>query len=179
LGRGQQFFPHWNSATNTVLGGWQLNSIYMMRTGTPINVVRGNNPTSVLPGLRPELVGDPNIPRGQRTLLHYFNTAAFSNSNQYFNCTGTGVNTCNAPGDVARNSLYGPGYINLDSSLFKTFQAKERYQLELRLELFNTFNTPHFANPDGDEADLTFGEIQRTLQGSNMRIAQIAGKFIF
>lgn len=176
-GRGQRFFPKWNAAAESALGGWQLNSIYTMRTGTPVNVVRGNNPTSVLPGLRPDLVGDPVIPRDQRTLLHYFNTAAFSNSSQYFNCTGTGVDTCNAPGDVARNLLYGPGYINLDSSLFKIFQARERYQLELRLELFNTFNTPHFANPDGDEADLTFGEIQRTI--GNPRIAQIAGKFIF
>lgn len=180
MGRGQRFFPHWNTATDAVLGGWQLNSIYTMRTGTPVNVVRGNNPTSVLPGLRPDLVGDPVLPRGQRTLLQYFNTAAFANGNAYFNCSGMGVDTCNAPGDVGRNLLYGPGYINLDSSLFKTLAVKERYQLELRLELFNTLNTPHFANPDGDEADGTFGEITQELPGQDSnRVVQIAGKFIF
>jgi Carboxypeptidase regulatory-like domain len=176
-GHGQAFGSNWNTVTNTVLGGWQVNSIYIMRTGTPVNVVRGNNPTSVLPGLRPDVIGDPVLPRGQRKLSEYFNTKAFTNSNQYFNCTGTGPDTCNDPGDAARNLLYGPGYINLDSSLFKNFAMAERYNLELRLEMFNTFNTPHFSNPDGDENDLGFGQINSTF--GNQRVVQIAGKFIF
>jgi len=177
-GQGQRFFPHWNGATNAILGGWQLNSIYNMRTGTPVNVIRGNNPTSVLPGLRPELIGNPVIPRSKRTLLEYFNTAAFSDSSQYFNCSGTGPDTCNSPGNAGRNLLYGPGFINLDGSLFKSFELKERYQLQLRLELFNSLNTPHFDNPNADENSTSnFGEITGTF--GNQRIAQIAGKFIF
>jgi outer membrane receptor protein involved in Fe transport len=177
-GKGQTFLPHMNAVADAILGGWQLNSIYNMRTGTPVNVIRGNNPTSVLPGLRPELVGNPVLPRGKRTLLEYFNTAAFSDSNQYFNCSGTGPNTCNNPGNAGRNLLYGPGYINLDSSLFKSFQLLERFQLQLRLELFNTFNTPHFDNPNANENSTSnFGEITGTF--GNQRIAQIAGKFIF
>jgi hypothetical protein len=177
FGHGQAFGSGWNTPTNAILGGWQVNSIYIMRTGTPVNVVRGNNPTSVLPGLRPDVIANPVIPRGQRTIHEYFNTKAFVDSNQYFNCSGTGPDTCNDPGDAARNLLYGPGYINLDSSLFKNFQMEERYNLELRLEMFNSFNTPHFDNPDGDENDLGFGGITGTY--GNQRIVQIAGKFIF
>jgi hypothetical protein len=180
FGHGQALGSGWNNITNAILGGWQVNSIYIMRTGTPINVVRGNNPTSVLPGLRPDVIANPVLPRGQRTLLHYFNTAAFVNSNQYFNCSGKGPDTCNDPGDAARNLLYGPGYINLDSSLFKNFQMAERYNLELRLEMFNSLNTPHFSNPDGDENDLGFGQITSELPGQDSnRVVQIAGKFIF
>jgi hypothetical protein len=176
FGRGQKFGSDWGRVTNSILGGWQLNSIYNMRTGTPVNVVRGNNPSSVLPGLRPDLVGNPVIPRAQRTLLHYFNTAAFTS--EPFNCSTPTSVTCNAPGDAGRNILYGPGYINLDASLFKTFQFTERYSLQLRLELFNTLNTPHFSNPNGDEGDEgNFGEITQTF--GNQRIAQIAAKFFF
>lgn len=176
FGRGQRFFPNWGRTTNALLGGWQLNSIYNMRTGTPVNVVRGNNPSSVLPGLRPDLIGDPTIPRDQRTLLHYFNTDAFSSAR--FDCSTPTSVTCNEPGDAGRNILYGPGYINLDSSLFKTFAFTERYRLELRMELFNTFNTPHFDNPNADEGQMSnFGEITGTF--GNQRIAQIAGKFLF
>ncbi len=176
-GQGQRFFPNWNAATNAILGGWQINSIYTMRTGTPVNIVRGNNPSSVLPGLRPDVIGNPVLPRSQRTLLHYFNTAAFSDA--AFDCSTPTSVTCNAPGDAARNLLYGPGYINLDSSLFKTFQMAERYNLELRFEMFNTLNTPHFDNPNGDENDVgNFGQITSASVG-NPRIAQIAGKFIF
>ncbi|QNI30751.1 carboxypeptidase regulatory-like domain-containing protein [Alloacidobacterium dinghuense] len=172
FGHGQKFFSNWGRTTNMLLGGWQLNSIYVMQSGLPVNVVRVNNPTSAFPGLRPDQVSDPNIPRSQRTLMKYFNTDAFSTAR--FTCP-----TCdaNAPGNAARNIVRGPGNINLDSSLFKELQFTERYRLQLRLEAFNTLNTPHFANPDGDLANNTFGEITRTT--GNMRIVQIAGKFIF
>jgi Carboxypeptidase regulatory-like domain len=179
FGRGQKFGSDWGRVTNGILGGWQINSIYSMRTGSPVNVVRGNNPTSVLPGLRPDLVGNPVIPRTQRTLLKYFNTDAFTS--EPFNCSTPTSVTCNAPGDAGRNILYGPGWINLDSSLFKTFQFTERYSLQLRLELFNTLNTPHFANPQGNEGTMSnFGEITNQTGGQEAnRVAQIAGKFYF
>lgn len=172
FGQGQKFFSNWGRTTNLLLGGWQLNAIYMMQSGLPVNVVRENNPTAAFPGLRPDQVGNPILPRDQRTLMKYFNTDAFSTAR--FTCP-----TCdaNAPGDAARNVVRGPGNINLDSSLFKELQFTERYRFQLRLEAFNTLNTPHFANPDGDIADNTAGEITRTV--GNMRIVQIAGKFIF
>lgn len=173
FGTGHRFFSTWGRTTNLVLGGWQLNSIYNMRTGTPFNVISGNNPTAVLPGLRPNLIGDPTIPRDKRTLLVYFNTAAFAP------VCAPSDQSCdqNTPGDAGRNIVRGPGYINLDSSLFKEFAWNERYHFQLRLEAFNTLNTPHFANPDGDLADATAGQISSQI--GNPRIAQIAGKFIF
>lgn len=177
IGRGQALGANWGPVTNAVFGGWQLNSIYNMRTGTPVNVVRGNNPTGILPGLRPDRIGNPVIPRTQRTLLHYFNTAAFTTSNSIFVCTPSALPSCNAVGNAGRNIFDGPGFINLDASLFKEFQFAERYHLQLRLEAFNTLNTPHFANPNGDLSTETAGQITGTI--ANPRILQIAGKFIF
>lgn len=180
FGTGQKFFSNWGRTTNAILGGWQLNSIYNMRTGTPVNVIRGNNPSAAFPGLRPDVIGNPVLPKGKRTLLHYFNTAAFSSTE--FNCGNPNLpDTCYVPGDAGRNLLYGPGYINLDSSLFKEFAWTERYRLQLRFETFNTLNTPHFANPDGNMNDSgTFGQISGQAGGDEAnRKAQIAGKFIF
>jgi outer membrane receptor protein involved in Fe transport len=173
FGTGQQFFSNWGRTTNLLLGGWQLNAIYNMRSGTPVNVVTGNNPTAALPGLRPNRIGNPIIPRDKRTLLKYFDTAAFAP------VCAPGDQTCNpnTPGDAGRNIVRGPGFINLDSSLFKDFAWSDRYHFQLRLEAFNTLNTPHFANPDGSLASATAGQISSTI--GNMRIAQIAGKFIF
>lgn len=170
IGRGQHYFSTWNPTTNFLLGGWQLNSIFNMRSGTPVNVVRVNNPTSSFPGLRPDLVGNPVLPRGDRTLDRYFNTDAF-NQDRF---TG---DMSNAPGTAGRNLFSGPGFINLDSSLFKTFTIREKYNLQTRLEAFNTFNTPHFANPDGNENGGSFGMI-RFLNGGP-RVLQLAAKFIF
>jgi TonB dependent receptor len=153
IGSGQRFFPTWGPVTNAIFGGWQVNAIYNMRTGTPVNVIRGNNPSAALPGLRPDVIGNPVIPRNKRTFLHYFNTAAFTSAP--FDCSTPTSVSCNTPGNAGRNLLYGPGYINLDSSLFKEFAFANRYNFELRLEAFNSLNTPHFSNPDGDLADLT------------------------
>ena len=65
FGSGQHFFSDWNHLTNAILGGWQWNAIYIMQSGTPVNVVRGTDPTGVLPGLRPDVIANPNFSRGQ------------------------------------------------------------------------------------------------------------------
>lgn len=170
IGQGQHFFNHWGSLNETLLGGWQINGIYNMRTGTPVNVVRGNNPNE-FPGLRPDKVGNPVLPRGKRTLTHWFNTDAFSNAR--FNTPATQY----LPGDAGRDTFAGPGYIDVAFSLFKEFSFMERYRLQTRIESFNTLNTPHFSNPDGVVSDGTFGAIQYT--DGNPRRVQLAAKFIF
>lgn len=174
FGTGQALFSNWGHTTNLLLGGWQINGIYNMRSGTPVNVIAGNNTTAALPGLRPNLVGDPTIPRDKRTLMKYFNTDAFAP------VCAPGDKTCNsnAPGDAGRNIVRGPGYIDLASSLFKEFAWSERYSFQLRLEAFNLLNTPHFRNPNANLADQSnFGQITSTDQ--NARVLQLAGKFIF
>jgi hypothetical protein len=154
-----------------VLGGWQINGILFLRTGTPVNVVRGASLDSC-PGVRPNLVQSVS---GPRTLSKFFNTAAFDSSP--FN-----GNLACAPGTAGRNLIVGLGYANLDFSLFKTIAFTERLKLQLRLETFNLSNSPHFSNPDGVQSDGTFGQITRTYgPGLNqgMRSMQIAGKFVF
>jgi hypothetical protein len=149
-----------------------------MRTGSPVNVVRGSSNPS-FPGLRPDLVGNPVLARGDRTLLHYFNTAAFSTAR--FACDPTDP-TCqpNAPGTAGRNLVYGPGFVNLDSSIFKEFAPSDRIKLQTRLEAFNTANTPHLGNPIGDMTNGEFGQIiGRAGTQKDNRVIQIAGKIIF
>jgi hypothetical protein len=169
FGRGQALLNKSGWASDYVFGGWQLNGIFMAHTGTPVNVVR----STFVPGyegLRPNLVGNPTLPRSQRTLDEYFNITAFDNT------AFTGANQY-ALGNAGRNLIVGPGYVNADTSLFKEFPIKERARLETRFEVFNLSNTPHFANPVGDMSQPTFGHITRIY--GNMRVVQIAGKFIF
>jgi hypothetical protein len=68
--------------------------------------------------------------------------------------------------------------VNLDSSLAKDFKFYERYTLDIRAEAFNTSNTVHLANPDGDFNSGTFGQITSVI-GSSNRVAQLAAKVIF
>jgi hypothetical protein len=174
IGRGQAFFGNWGRAEELILGDWQINSIFNAQTGTPVNVIRSNNGDKFYSGLRPDVIGDPTLPRDQRSLDHYFNTAAFDTSR--FTCP-----TCDpfAPGDAGRNLLVGPGYINLNFSLFKEFSINERAKLQTRFETFNTLNTPHFQNPNGDGGNPSlFGKIPHQTNGG-MRVIQLAAKIIF
>ena len=167
FGHNQMFGGNWNETTDLILGGWQVAGIFMARTGLPVNVVRNGN-NSLCPGARPKLVGNPlNVPSGQ-SLMEYFNTAAFESSSF--------GNTC-AIGDAGRNIVRGPGFVNGDFSVFKNFSMGERYRLQTRFELFNVTNTPHFANPAGDQSLHNFGEITGTI--ANPRIVQFAAKFYF
>jgi hypothetical protein len=50
---------------------------------------------------------------------------------------------------MTRNIFRDSGFRNVDFSIFKNFVWKERFTAQFRLELFNIFNHPAFANPYG------------------------------
>jgi Carboxypeptidase regulatory-like domain/TonB dependent receptor len=66
---------------------------------------------------------------------------------------GSTVLTPPAPGtfgNMRRNVVYGPGFVNLDFSVIKVFKFGERFTLEARGEVFNILNHPNFADPVHD-----------------------------
>ncbi len=66
-------------------------------------------------------------------------------------------------GNMRRNVVYGPGFVNLDFSVIKDFKFGERFSLQLRGEFFNILNHPNFADPDHDLSDgATLGLAQFT-----------------
>ena len=52
-------------------------------------------------------------------------------------------------GNMPRNLFRDTGFKNVDFSVFKNFKWKERYTAQFRVEIFNLFNQPTFANPYG------------------------------
>jgi len=81
-------------------------------------------------------------------------------------------------GNVARNSIYGPGYVQGDVSIFKTLTLTQRLKTELRAEAFNITNTPQFTNPDGNPTDGNFGFVTGTRQSSERQL-QMAVRILF
>jgi Carboxypeptidase regulatory-like domain len=171
VGKGQRWGSNWGRIPTAILGGWRYSPILFAHSGTPVNVTRGTNPASILPGLRPDVSGDPTIPRGQRSIYHWFNTSAFSVPS---NIAGGSF----LPGDAARNLVVGPAYVSLDSSLAKDFKIEDRFTLDVRAEAFNTANTVHLGNPNAGFNSGTFGQINSVLAGSD-REAQLAVKVLF
>jgi hypothetical protein len=137
----------------TVLGGWQLNGIFSAYTGRPYTLTASGS-TLNMPGNEqtPDqikqnveklgMVGDDGT---------WFDTSAFERP--------TGVRF----GNVGRNTMSGPGVVNLDLSLFRDFKLTERFNLQFRAESFNVSNTPHFSTPDDDSADINSSNFGRIL----------------
>src|SRR5947207_11270108 len=87
---------------------------------------------------RPNLVGTPNLPSDQRTIDHWFNTAAFVQPS-----AGTF-------GNAGAYLIEGPGTQVVDIGIHRNFPIREKIAMSLRLEMFNSFNHPNFTfNPTG------------------------------
>jgi hypothetical protein len=56
------------------------------------------------------------------------------------------LGTCH-PGDINRDGLPGPNFINTDFSIIKNTKLTERFNLQFRAEMFDIFNHPNFGNP--------------------------------
>lgn len=81
-------------------------------------------------------------------------------------------------GNLGRNVLRGPSQKRIDISLQKSTRFGERYELELKMDVFNVFNFVNFANPNSDLSDETdFGQITRTIGAP--RVMQFGAKLRF
>jgi hypothetical protein len=152
-----------------IAGGWQVNGILTVQTGTPFNLsVPGGIINAPGNSNDPNLVGAYNTPKGVGTHTTWFDPSAFAQP-----AAGTF-------GSVGRNMFSGPGMFNLDASIFRKFTITERLAAELRVESFNFTNTPKFNNPNGDITSPNFGKVTGAQGAPNgPREFQIGLKVLF
>jgi hypothetical protein len=79
-------------------------------------------------------------------------------------------------GNLARNFLDGPIYLNWDAGLSKRFRVTERGTLQLRWEVFNVLNRANFSVGDQNINSTTFGRITAT---NAPRVMQFGARFDF
>jgi hypothetical protein len=65
-------------------------------------------------------------------------------------------NALHAFGNMGRNIFRDTGFQNVDLSVSKSFKFGERLKAQFRVETFNIFNHPNFANPNGGTS--TYGQ---------------------
>jgi hypothetical protein len=158
-----------------VLGGWQLNAIATLQTGTPFNVTAADNSqTGGSHAAYANCSGDPfagaTSDRGQvanpNSAAHFISASGFSKPT-----TGTF-------GSCRPRMFHGPGGRNVDLSVFKQFPLGDVRKIELRFEAFNAFNHANFGNPSASVSNVaTFGKITSVV--NDARQIQLAGKFYF
>ncbi len=160
FGKGKAFLNH-GGLVNQMLGGWQTNGILTMQTGLPFSPVLQTSTTNGT-GSRPDVIGTVSYPR---TLQHWFDPGAYGTPALY------------TYGNSGRNTLFGPGRVNWDMSLFKSFVIREQTRFEFRAEAFNVFNHAQFNLPNQNIGNAQVGAITSTV--GNPRQLQLGLRFQF
>ena len=141
---------------STIFGGWSVASKLNAHSGTPFSVTNYNvnNRLSSYSGNALADVLDPHV---RTTCGHSaVDTPCFTTGQ--FATTATQTDWGNRP----RNSFRGPGYFNLDSSLYKTVLFGEHTRFTFGASAYNFLNHPNFDDPNADVSSPGFGLIQYT-----------------
>jgi hypothetical protein len=197
FGSGKRFFngaSHW---LDRLIGGWQVNGILRLGSGAPFSIVdprstfnntnrSARNPanSSLTKGQIKDLVGLFRTPDGKILILNptVIDPTTGRASNGPTSTPFSGQVFFNVPagqvGTIERNAFNGPGYANIDFSLFKNIKITERIKFQIRGEAFNVLNHTNFAltNQQQDINSSNFGAITSTF---SPRVIQFAGRLEF
>ncbi len=177
IGRGRRYLGDANAVVDAILGGWQIAGINTVTPGERVTLTYGPSAAAQVSGIqqdfrgannyRPNVIGDPLAPSGERTIDNWFNRANVvvpTDISQPF-------------GNAERNSVAGPLTWTVDLVTSKRFRMPWRNgNFELRGEFFNLFNRTNFRAPNGVRTAAAFGTIRTTY---DPRIIQIGLKLSF
>jgi hypothetical protein len=174
---------------NRFVSGWQIGVVTQAQTGNPINLSGAiTQPGSTLT-LRPDLLrsvsttGDPTQYFANPIVCEHYNgaqtgklplpdCAATPNAAFAVPCTFNAAPSPNGshpvvpgschPGNLGRDAITGPNFLNTDFSVTKNTKITERFNLQFRSEMFDVLNHPNFGNPVLSLTSGSFGVIQGT-----------------
>jgi trimeric autotransporter adhesin len=161
-------FASSSRALNALIGGWTTSGLLELQDGLPFEVREmGDISGDGIDRGRPDRICNGNLPAGQRTLTHWFNTSCFV------------TQPLSNFGNEARSDLAGPGLTSIDMSILRRFNVREDQYLQFRAEFYNIFNTPSFmlTYPNEYIGESTYDEITAT--SVNGRTIQFALKYTF
>jgi carboxypeptidase family protein len=169
FGRGRRFGSSASPIVSAVLGGWQVNGITTVQSGTPLRITANNTSGLSNPTERANTNGNSPILQGDvhDRLNRYFDTSVFTQPAAF-----TLGNTAAYYGNL--RSHYQN---NTDLSLFKQFTPRERLRIQFRAEAFNVFNRVQFGSPNTSVNSTSFGVI--TSQANTPRDIQFGLKVLF
>ena len=148
------------------LGRWTIAPVVTLQSGVPIAVTQATN-FNAFAGFgtqRPNRIGDPALPAGERSVARWFDTSAFTTAPRF------------TIGTSSRNPIRGPAYRSVDLAIVRRFPLRGSTALDLRAEVFNLTNTPPLGAPNAVLGTPGFGSIT---SAGDPRVAQLALKLVF
>jgi hypothetical protein len=176
----------WNNAlVKAVADNWQVSGITSLISGTydSLTYIFTGTPTGALIGTGAidgggswvVLVCDPNLPASERTYDRQFRTECVKPPSDTY-LLGTSTNA----------EYLTPGYVNWDISFFKNIPVGGAKRLQLRVELYNAFDTDQWTAVNrqatfdyltGNQTNSAFGSL--TGGTRDARRIQLGARFTF
>lgn len=182
FGRGRSYLSSSNRLVDGALGGWQLQTIVVVRSGTPYTpLVSSDVANTGVGNQRPNYSGN-NTPNFKPSVKTWFDKARYvpasrnPDGSTRTDTDATGVGQYHY-GQVRANTLRSDLYRQFDASIFKDFHLPRESILSFRAEFFNISNTTSFNAPNSTVDASAGGQITSTSVPS--RDIQFALKYNF
>jgi hypothetical protein len=161
FGPGKPFLPNLPRVANWLASGWMVSTSLIAQTGqffTPVFSGFDVSNTNTTGNQRPDRIGNGNLPVSERKIERWFDSAAFRVPGDG-NADGRPDAAVGRFGNSAPNILEGPGFLNLDAGLYKSFSITERIRAQLEGTFTNSFNHPNYGLPNTNIRSASVGLI--------------------
>jgi hypothetical protein len=164
FGHGRPLLSHANRFVDGVLGGWQMQSTVVARSGRPFTpTVSRDVANTGIGGQRPNRIGSGAVANPNAQV--WFDKKAFLVPDNY------------TWGNSGASILREQRFLDVDFSVFKQFRIAERGRLQFRAEFFNLTNTASFSAPNSNIDTAAGGVVTGDI--STPRQIQFALKYNF
>ena len=180
IGTGRRFAGNASPALDLFIGGWQIAGVNSVFAGEAVTFIYSPAAAFQVSGIqqdfrgannyRPNITGEVEVPKDQRTVLNWFNAAAVAvptDPSQPF-------------GNAPRNAYRGPLVWQMDLAASKRFGLPWRASnIEFRAEFFNLFNRTNFRAPTGNSVNRSNAAFGTITAAYDPRIIQFGVKANF
>jgi hypothetical protein len=151
IGSNRMFFAGSSTKIQNFIAGWSFNGLFSLGSGMPLTArytSSTSSGSSQYNSVRADATGqNPTIAWGDRTMLEYFNTAAFTAPAGLY-------------GTAGRDTINGPGSINLNLNLRKSFRLDENNRrIDFSAQVQNLLNHPNWTGVGTTINSLNFGQV--------------------
>jgi hypothetical protein len=200
FGQGKAFGRNASHMTNELIGGFQLSSTFTWDGGLPFsacyNEISEDNDVAANDGCGPSFV---NHVKGTGFGIHkgkfdpVGDKVAYMPEAPYALTPPGTVDNAWGPwarpaagtwGNLGRDALWGPGIVNVDSTLTKNFDIREGIKAQFIIQAYNTVNHVNLGGPNscvdcGGNAGTIQGTLGSQFDGTTLRRLQFAARINF
>ena len=182
FGKGKKFGTNMPRVADTIFGGWEIGSLWIVQQGQPFSV-SSQRATTAVSGVGNSFAQFTGTDRNIGAVDYRGNGPFFFSQPQVDSFSFPAAGEI---GNAGRNVFRNPNFFAFDASLVKKFRITEKHTVSFRAEAYNTLNHTNFGLAVGNlniNTPATFGKFSQTVgtqtSASSARTMQMVLRYEF